>query len=116
MMAWFGTAENSEKDLQVLKEFVLEGEEVYKTYGYTEDFTAITNLRIIYMDKDIIGGRKGVMSIPYSKIESVFIEKGKFFSLSNKVVIQTKSMNHEIEFLKGDDVLGFYNFVVGQIC
>jgi hypothetical protein len=112
----FSGGDNDRGHMNQVAEFLFEGEEVLQTYGLLLDFVALTNKRILFVDKTAMSRRTAVISIPYSKVEAISIEKGKLWSLSNRVEIQTKGRTYELEFLKGADVMGFYRTLARMIC
>lgn len=109
----FGVDERRVGDIQ---EYLIEGEAVEQVYGLLVDFVALTNKRVIFVDKTIVSKKTSVTSIPYSKIESISIEKGKTLALSNEIEIVTKHKAYELKFVKGGDVVGFYKSLTKHIC
>ena len=111
----FGVGVN-ERHIENVQEYLIEGEVVEQVYGLVVDFIALTNKRVIFVDKIIGFKNTSVTSIPYSKIESISIENGKALSFSNEIEIVTKHKAYVLKFVKGADVVGFYKSLTKHIC
>jgi hypothetical protein len=114
-MGLFG-GENTSKHVSLAYEYLYEGEELVQTYGMLLDFVALTTRRILFVDKSVFGKKTAVVSIPYFRVESIGLEKGEFWSRTNKVEIQTKAKTYLLEFRKEADVIGFYQALAYHIC
>ena len=100
-----------------IKEFLFEGEILEHVYGLVVDFVALTNKRMIFVDKSVFSKETGVISVPYSKIEKIAIVKDKFWSLSDKIEVTTRSDKHELKLLQGkNEGLKFYTTLSKYIC
>ncbi|SEN12335.1 PH domain-containing protein [Lihuaxuella thermophila] len=114
-MSLFGGA-NTRKHVSQACEYLYEGEELIQTYGMLLDFVALTTRRILFVDSAVFSRKTAVISIPYSRVESIALEKGDFWSRTNKVEIQTKAKTYCLEFRKEADVIGFYQTLSYYIC
>ena len=102
---------------EYVKEFLFEGETVKCTYKLVRDFVSLTNKRIIFVDKSLMSRETIIRSIPYSKINSISVERNKkLFSFSNKVEIIGKGKDYELKISKSENVLEFYNTLAESIC
>jgi len=116
-MALFKSGENREKHLQQIQEFLFEGEQIERTYGLvSSEFIALTNKRLIFVEKVPLSKQIQVTSIPYSKIEEIGFEITGSFSLTNKINVITKAGKHELEFDKSANVKEFYMILSKHIC
>lgn len=115
-MGLFSSGDNEEKHAQAAEELLIEGEELEKTYGLLNDFVALTNKRVIFVDKTYLSTQKSVVSIPYNKIEEIILGIGSAFSLSDSIGIVTKSHQHALKFTKTADINGFYKSILKKIC
>lgn len=97
-----------------LQEFLVEGETVEHVYSLVVDFVALTNKRILFVDQSVFSKETAVITIPYSKIEKIGLQKDKRWSLSDKVEITTRNDKHELKLLKGG--LEFYKKLTQHIC
>jgi hypothetical protein len=78
---------------------------VYDAIGAGTGFIGLTDKRVVIQDNSYVGKKIALMSVPYSRINSVsFLSNksfaGKFFSTST-ISIATSSGTHEVEF-RGD--------------
>lgn len=114
-MGLFG-GENTRKHVSHAYEYLYEGEELVQTYGMLLDFVALTTRRILFVDKAVFSKKTAVISIPYSRVESIALERGDFWSRTSKVEIQTRGKTYLLEFCKEADVMGFYQTLAYYIC
>lgn len=116
-MGLFSKGDNKEKHKEQVEEFLFEGEELIGTYGLMIDFAAFTSHRILFVDRSLLSKTKSVVvSIPFTKIEEIAIEKTGFFAFSNNIEISTKSGTHALQFMKDSDVMEFYRELAKRIC
>ncbi|MBB5174003.1 PH domain-containing protein [Texcoconibacillus texcoconensis] len=116
-MSVFSKGDNKKKHLEKAEEFLFEGEKIESTYGLMVDFVTFTSHRVIFVDRSILSkSKKVVVSIPYSKIEEIAIEKTGTLSFSNNIEISTKKETHSLNFMKGTDVMEFYRDLSRRIC
>ncbi|WP_147804920.1 PH domain-containing protein [Alkalicoccus halolimnae] len=116
-MGLFSRGDNKAKHIEQAEEFLFDREEVLSTYGLMVDFAAFTSHRILFVDRSFMTKSKSVVvSIPYSKIEEIAIEKTGFFAFSNTIEIATKSDKHALQFMKDTDVMEVYRELSKKIC
>ncbi|MBU8907653.1 PH domain-containing protein [Desertibacillus haloalkaliphilus] len=115
-MSFFKSRDNQEKHIDQIQEYLIPGEQLEQTYGLVIDFVALTDKRILFVDKSFVSKATAVVTIPYSKIEEIAIQKSGTLSFTNKVEITTKGGSHELSFVKGADVFGFYKKLTSKIC
>lgn len=91
--------------LQQIQSGLLDGENLFLVYdaiGIGTGFMAITDRRVIMQDKSFTGKKFALVSIPYSRIESVSVISDKswtssYFSTSS-IAVATARETHEVEF------------------
>lgn len=97
-----------DKVKQELALYILPSENIEHIFRAKEDFGALTNKRIIFMDKSLIGSKKTVIGVPYGKINAVGLNKGGFMSFSKEVVITIGSKVTEIDTYNSDMAIELY--------
>lgn len=100
----------------MVKQYLFVGEDVDYISPKHDEFIALTNKRIIFVDARIFNNESGVVSIPYSKINKIVIANKNPLSSSKKIEITTQSDKHEIKFLKPEEGLEFYRKLSMHIC
>jgi len=115
-MGFLGSGDNEEKHAKAAEELLIEGEKLQRTFGLMNDFVALTNKRIIFVDKTYLSAKKSVVSIPYNNIEEVILGISGTFSLTNEIGIVTKSHKHVLKFTKTADINGFHKSILAKIC
>lgn len=98
-----------------VREMLLPDEELEAIYGLDIDYTAVTSRRLIFVDKTVLSKQQSIISIPFSKINTVALGKGKFLSFTNEIEIHTQSQKFELKLMKGEKVQEFYNKIVSKI-
>ncbi|QQK74966.1 PH domain-containing protein [Salicibibacter cibarius] len=114
-MAFWKKADNRKKHQDQAREYLVEDEQLLHTYGLLIDFVALTDQRVIFVEKSWVSKRSEVVSIPYSKIEEIALLKDRRMSISNPVRISTRSKDHQLNLIKGNDSVGFYRQLSRQI-
>ncbi|MBB6451135.1 hypothetical protein HNR44_003129 [Geomicrobium halophilum] len=114
-MAFWKKAENRKNHREQASEYLVEDEQLLQTYGLMIDFVALTNRRVIFVNKSFVSKRSEVVSIPYTKIEEIALLKDRKLAISNPVRISTRSNNHHLNLIKGNDATGFYKQLSRQI-
>jgi len=112
----FLTGENTKRDLHAVAGLLYQGEFLIQTVGTALDFVALTNERIIFVDRTVFGKKKAIISIPYSKIDAITWEKGSFWSGMSRLEIVTRAKTYELSFRKETNVQGFYQLLAHGIC
>ena len=115
-MALFKSGDNREKHVQLVQDYMFEGEQLIQTYGLGSDFAALTDRRLIFVGKIPLSKQTQILTVPYSKIDEVGLEITGTLSLTNKVNVITRSEKHELEFDKLADIKGFYMNLSKLIC
>lgn len=115
-----GFFDNQKKKLEdkiqkELDSFLIENESVNAVYAYGIDFCAITNKRVIYVDKQWSSSKQGVISIPFSKITAISLTKGGFMSFSKEVELTIGSKIIELKFISDTDAMAFCKAVYNSI-
>lgn len=111
----FGKKEKVENNPKnEVEQFLVNGEVIEHIYPLILDFLCITNKRLIFVDKDLNLSKPKtktqIHSIPFSKIESVSLEKNdKLFAFTNTIEIATKAETHELKFTSTNIVEIFNN-------
>jgi len=122
-MGLFGGKEGKEKKSPEeiygpqIEELLMYGEEVERIYPLFIDFMAITNKRLIYVDKDLSlkDPKTTIYSTTFDKIVEVGIVKSeKLFSMTEELIIVTKGKTHELKFLKGTNMMDVYKGIVSK--
>jgi Bacterial PH domain len=93
--------------LEIVQGLLIAGEiveAVLDCKGVRTGFVGITNKRVIFYDKTHFGGKKAIVSIPYSKVAMVATEGDRgFFGGTSKIFMRDAGGDHvEFEF-RGQD-------------
>jgi len=91
--------ENANKELQKI---LPEGENIVKIYMVKEDFCAITDKRVAFVDKKLVSSKKTLTAIPFTKINFVAVKRGGFLSISKEVIIGSGGFTLEIDTWDGE--------------
>ena len=59
---------------------------------------------------------KGILSIPYSRIDSIGLYVKGFWNRAHVLEIRTKGKTYELEFKRGTDCQGVYRWLSCLIC
>jgi hypothetical protein len=103
-----------DRNSQIIEEFLFEGENIENIYPLKNDFAALTNKRLIFVDQNVLVKETGVVSVPYSRIDKIAIVKDKTWAITDEVEITTRHDKFELKFLR--DSLDFYNRLAQHIC
>ncbi len=100
-----------------LKSILLDGEEVIQCYKTIRDVAALTNLRILIMDKQGLTGKKTeIYSIPYRSIDMWSTENaGGFLDVTAELELWTKAGHFKINVNKDCDIREFDRILGGAI-
>jgi len=99
-----------------IQEFLLEDEKIEELYSLLLDYVCITNKRLIFVDKSIMDQEVEIVTLPFSKIETISVVKNsKMFALTDKIKIMTKNKDYELKFIKNTNVKEFYNSLARNI-
>ncbi|KFZ39735.1 hypothetical protein AYX07_08050 [Thermoactinomyces sp. AS95] len=108
--------ENSAKHWEQIQKWLYEGEETIYTYGLLLDMVVLTTRRIVLIDRTLFGREKGILSIPYSRIDSIGLYVKGFWNRAHVLEIRTKGKTYELEFKRGTDCQGVYRWLSCLIC
>lgn len=103
--------EVSQKQIAEIESFLIEGETIEQAYSLFLDFAALTNFRVLFVEKD--GAEIIVNSIPYSKVTGVALSK-QWLS-SKTVLLYSSGHKHKISFLSGENAKNFYTAITEKI-
>jgi len=99
------------EQLEKIEHALLPNEQIWAVYdmkGGGTGFIGVTNKRVIVFDKVFMRKMKAIVSIPYSRIQSVAAEDdgnlimGRGFLSSSKVILTTGHGQLEFEFRGAD--------------
>lgn len=105
-------AKADEQRQKEIDSLILSGEQVEKVFTLIEDYAAITNKRLIYIDKQWTSTKKGINSVPLSKISCVSLTRGGMLSFTKEVEIVVSGKAFELKFLDGKQAQEFYMHLV----
>lgn len=94
---------------------LLPREEIRKTYLLAEDYLILTNKRILLIDKTIGSNQRSIVTIPYSKIESISLAKSSVSVFSPEVEISVGSSFFDLKLRSADEAIDFYRHLSNMI-
>ena len=80
-----------------LSALLVEGEQIEQQISLVADVFTFTNKRVIFVDGRVFSSRRAVVSIPYSKITEIAMFSGGGMTISQEIVIQVGSIQHEVK-------------------
>ena len=94
---------------KAMKEILVEGEEILQCYQTVRDQAALTNKRIIIMDKQgMTGSKVEIYSLPYRSIDMWSTENaGKLFDINAELELWTKADHFKIKVNSNCDIREF---------
>ena len=94
---------------KAMKEILVEGEEILQCYQTVRDQAALTNKRIIIMDKQgMTGSKVEIYSLPYRSIDMWSTENaGKLFDINAELELWTKAGHFNIKVNSNCDIREF---------
>ncbi len=100
--------------------FLLEQERllaVFDCKGAGTGFVGVTNLRLIFYDKEFMRKRKALTSVPFNKITAVSsVDEGRgLLGATSELVIKTGSEAYEFEFRGGDKAQRAYALIMREV-
>ena len=112
-MKFFETKEEkTRKILAKAKEeaevLLLPKEDIKNIYLLTEDYLILTGKRILLIDKTVGSNQRSIVTIPYSKIESVSLAKSSLSVFSPEVEISVGSSFFDFKLQTAEDAIDFY--------
>ena len=92
-----------------MKETLIDGEEILQCYQTVRDQAALTNKRIIIMDKQgMTGSKVEIYSLPYRSIDMWSTENaGKLFDINAELELWTKAGHFKIKVNSNCDIREF---------
>lgn len=101
---------------QEIESFLLPNEEVEKLFSMIEDYAFVTNKnRLVFIDKQILSSKKGIYSVPFSKISCVSLSRGGFMKISSEVELTISGKSLELKFYDGNQAKEFYMTIAEKI-
>ncbi|WP_433943891.1 PH domain-containing protein [Paenibacillus sp. SN-8-1] len=109
-MALFGRKDNQIEN--GFEELIIEGEVIESTHSLVKNRAALTSMRVIFEERSSLNemGISFIVSIPYSKINSIALEY-KGFTSTNRLIILSGGKEYKIMFSTLEDVLRFYRLL-----
>ncbi len=94
---------------KAMKEILVEGEEILQCYQTVRDQAALTNKRIIIMDKQgMTGSKVEIYSLPYRSIDMWSTENaGKLLDINAELELWTKAGHFKIKVNSNCDIREF---------
>ncbi|MEI3386375.1 MAG: PH domain-containing protein [Faecalibacillus intestinalis] len=94
---------------KAMKETLIDGEEILQCYQTVRDQAALTNKRIIIMDKQgMTGSKVEIYSLPYRSIDMWATENaGKLFDINAELELWTKAGHFKIKVNSNCDIREF---------
>lgn len=115
---------DKKEQLEKIQAGLLPGEQIEAVLdmkGGGTGFLGITDRRLIVYDKAFMRKMKAMVSIPYSRVQTIAAEdesgllSGRGFFSSSKLVVTTSHSEMEFEFRGADKAHLAYNLVLGHI-
>lgn len=98
-----------EQRIQEISSFLLDNEKVDKLFPMIEDYAFTTNKnRLVFIDKQMLSSKKGVYSVPFSRISCVSLSRGGFMKLTNDVELTISGKSLELKFYDSMQAQDFY--------
>lgn len=104
-----------ENATQEVSSLLFEDEIIESLHLLIEDFIALTNKRVLFVNKVAGTTKKDVTTIPYSKITSVSLSKGGFMRFSQEITIGVGSGKFECKTFEPNEVLQLYKQLTHKI-
>ncbi|GGB82863.1 hypothetical protein GCM10007424_23610 [Flavobacterium suaedae] len=104
-----------EKCKEELKTLLLEDETLEKFYLVKEDYCAITNLRLIFVDNSFTSSKKATTGVPFNKISFVSLKKGGTFTISKDVIVHVGNKDIEIDLYDTNQAIEIFKIISKKI-
>ena len=91
--------------------YLLDGENVIFSKSVKEDFICLTEKRLVFLNANLLSSKKGITSIPYSKITGVSLEKGGLMSFSKNVIVWVGSKDVVIDTWSNEAALDLFKLL-----
>ena len=105
--------ENVENGYEVVKDLVIENEQVLASFSSLRDRVIFTNGRIIAVNvQGLTGTKKDFTSIPYNKIQMYSVETAGTIDFDSELTIWISGMGEfKFEFTSGSDIIGLNKMI-----
>lgn len=98
-----------------LEKFLLEDEIIDHFFMAKEDFGALTDKRLIFVDKSLFSNKKSIVGVPFKKINAVGVKRGGTFSISKEIIIMIGSQALEIDTYDENQAIDIYKRISSKI-
>ena len=113
---------DKKEQFEQIRSGLMDGEKIYAVYDATgagTGFIAATDRRVVVQDKSFAGKKVALVSLPYSRINSVAVTSNKslmggFFS-SSSIAVNSGNALHEVEFRGQDKAHHMHNLILWHI-
>ena len=113
---------DKKEQLEQIRSGLMDGEKIYAVYDATgagTGFIAATDRRVVVQDKSFAGKKVALVSLPYSRINSVAVTSNKslmggFFS-SSSIAVNSGNALHEVEFRGQEKAHHMHNLILWHI-
>lgn len=109
------TEKQNKKSRTELERFILDGEQIEFFFAVKEDFGAITDKRLVFLDKSLFGNKRSIIGIPFSKISAVGVKRGGAFSPSKEILVTVGSHIIEIDTFDENQAIEIYKQISARI-
>lgn len=92
-------------------ELLLNGETAERIFSVGADFCAVTNYRVIVIDKNIMSKKKAITAAPFSRVSSVSLKRGGSLSNTKEIIIQIGSREIELELYNKKEALEIFHLI-----
>jgi hypothetical protein len=105
--------ESVENGYEVIKDLVIENEQVLVSFASLRDRVIFTNGRIIAVNvQGLTGTKKDFTSIPYNKIQMYSVETAGTIDFDSELTIWISGMGEfKFEFTSGSDIIGLNKMI-----
>lgn len=93
---------------------LLNNEAIEHFYVVKEDYCAVTNKRLLFVDNSI-SSKKATSGIPFNKINAVSLKRGGTLSISKEVIVLVGSKEFEIDLYSSEDAIEIFKLISERI-
>lgn len=108
-------AKKLDKVRQEIEPLLLQGEQLESCYPLSLDFVAITNKRMLFVDKKWSSSKRAMISVPWNKVTGVAMERGGFMAFSQEVEVAVGSKSYEFKFYSPEESMEAYNAILLKV-
>lgn len=113
------TAFDKQDQLDRIKAYLIEGEQLFAVYdckGAGTGFVGVTNLRIIFYDQGMFMNKtKKMISIPYERMVGVASADEGILFKSSEITLLTSAGNFQFEFRGSEKAHWVYQYILKKI-